>query len=325
MISSKTVLVRGAGVAGLCCAVTLAERGFHVVVTEVGSQVGAGASWKAGGMLAPWCEAEACGFELETLAASSPTWWQQHFPATVMRGTLVLAMARDGRELERFARRTRGHELVGSSQLAALEPDLGSRFTRGLYYPHEGHLDPRTALMALADQLETLGGKVLLAQEAPPNYEFSATVDARGMGSVADVSHLRGVRGEMLLLRCSGVTLSRPIRLLHPRHPVYVVPRTNDIYMVGATMIETSHRGAISLRSAVDLMNAIYSLHPNFGDAEILEMSADLRPSLPDNMPDVSRRGRVVSINGMYRHGFLMSPRLATTVADMVDEICHAV
>ena len=56
------VTVRGAGVAGLACAVELAERGASVEVLErCATLAGAGCSWFAGGMLAPWCELESGG------------------------------------------------------------------------------------------------------------------------------------------------------------------------------------------------------------------------------------------------------------------------
>ena len=60
--------------------------------------------------------------------------------------------------------------------------------------------------------------------------------------------------------------------------------------MIGATMIESAERGAVSVRSAIELLSAAYALHPAFGEAEILEMSADVRPAFPDNEPRVIER-----------------------------------
>ena len=76
--------------------------------------------------------------------------------------------------------------------------------------------------------------------------------------------------------------------------------------MIGATMIESAERGAVSVRSAIELMNAAYALHPAFGEAEILEMSADVRPAYPDNEPRIEERDGRIFVNGMYRHGFLL-------------------
>src|SRR3546814_8201131 len=72
----------------------------------------------------------------------------------------------------------------------------------------------------------------------------------------------------MLVLRSREVTLTRPVRLLHPRIPVYLVPRGEGRTMVGATMIESASRSPVSARSLMELLGAAYAVHPAFGEAE---------------------------------------------------------
>jgi len=120
------------------------------------------------------------------------------------------------------------------------------------------------------------------------------------------------------VVRCRDVALARPVRMLHPRIPLYIVPRGDGLFMIGATMIESEQRGPVSVRSAVELLNAAYALHPAFGEAEIIELGADLRPAFPDNLPQVRREGRVLHANGLFRHGFLLAPDLARQVADTI-------
>ena len=132
------------------------------------------------------------------------------------------------------------------------------------------------------------------------------------------IGGLRGVRGEMLLLRTPEVALSRPVRLLHPRIPVYVVPRADHFFMVGATMIESDAAGPVTARSMMELLNAAYALHPAFGEAEIVETGVGLRPAYPDNLPRVKRKGSEISINGLYRHGFLLAPAMARNAAELI-------
>ncbi len=316
MSGAPSVLVRGGGIAGLACAVTLAERGARVTLAEAGPAIGAGASWKAGGMLAPWCEAETAPPGLTELALPSLDWWRRQVPDTVFAGTLVLALSRDRAELDRMARRTEGHRPVDAAGIAALEPALADRFARGLFYPGEAHLDPRRALPALGQRLLALGGRILTDQPDPPPGLFAHHVDARGLGARAALHDLRGVRGEMLLLRVDGLALSRPIRLLHPRFGVYLVPRADRVVMLGATMIESEERGAPRVRSIMELLSAAFALHPGFGEAEILEIAADLRPSFGDNMPRIEQAADGLHVNGMYRHGFLLAPALAMQLAD---------
>jgi glycine oxidase len=143
-------------------------------------------------------------------------------------------------------------------------------------------------------------------------------VDCRGLAARNELPDLRGVRGEMLVVRTRDVSLSRPVRLLHPRIPLYIVPRGDGVFMIGATMIESEERRAVSVRSAMELLNAAYTLHPAFGEAEIVELGTDLRPTFPDNLPCIRRNGRVLHANGLFRHGFLLAPWLARQVADAV-------
>ena len=80
--------------------------------------------------------------------------------------------------------------------------------------------------------------------------------------------------------------------MLHPKRPVYIVPRGDGLFMVGATMIENEERSRVTARSVVELVNSAYAIHPGFAEAEIVEMGSDVRPAFPDNLPRLTRRGR---------------------------------
>jgi glycine oxidase len=123
----------------------------------------------------------------------------------------------------------------------------------------------------------------------------------------------------MAVVRAGDVHLSRPVRLLHPRFPLYIVPWGADTYMIGATVIEREDFGAVTLRSALDLLGTAYAVHPAFGEAEVLELSAGVRPAFPDNVPRIVVKGRRLMVNGAYRHGYLMAPALARIAADLLE------
>jgi glycine oxidase len=311
------VTVRGAGVAGLACALELAERGATVEVLERSvALAAAGCSWFAGGMLAPWCELESGGPLIARLGEEGIAWWRRRFPATARLGTLVVAHPRDTGELVQFARRTAHYETVGADALAALEPELAGRFGSALYFADEAHCDPRAALGGLLARALELGVSVRFgvdADEMPPAGR--ELLDCTGLAARRTLTELRGVRGEMLLVRAPEVSLTRPVRVLHPRIPVYVVPRGERVYMIGATMIESDAPQRISARSLLELLSAAYALHPAFGEAEILETGIGLRPAFPDNLPRLRRVGGALYVNGLYRHGFLLAPALARRAA----------
>ena len=137
-------------------------------------------------------------------------------------------------------------------------------------------------------------------------------MDTRGVGSQACLPGLRGVRGEVLRVACPGVALRRPVRLMHPRYQLYVAPRPNHEFVVGATELESEDTGPVTVRSVLELASALHSLHPAFGEARVLRMSAALRPALDDHRPTLVQQGGVWHLNGLFRHGYLCAPALVT-------------
>jgi glycine oxidase len=322
------ITVMGAGVAGLACAVELAERGADVEVVDRGERLGASAcSWYAGGMLAPWCELESAEPLIAKLGTESIAWWRERFPGTVLNGSLVVAHGRDTGELANFSRRTEKFEWLDGDSVASVEPDLRGRFNKALFFKDEGHLDPRAALAFLAQRLEELRVPIrfgVTVAVAPACWGAPSSarqvVDCTGLAARDVLTDLRGVKGEMLVLRLRDISLSRPVRVLHPRMPLYIVPRGDGLFMVGATMIESDQPTRISARSMLELLSAAYALHPAFGEAEIVEIGTGVRPAFPDNLPRIRWYGDVLYVNGLFRHGFLLAPALARRVAGILLE-----
>jgi len=322
------VTVMGAGVAGLACAVELAERGADVEVVDRAEKLGpASCSWYAGGMLAPWCELESTEPLIAKLGAESLSWWRDRVPGTVLNGSLVVAHGRDSGELNQFSRRTEQFEWLDAEAIGRLEPDLAGRFNKALFFKDEGHLDPRGALQALVRRLEELRvpirfGVTLAVAPACWGAPSSARqiVDCTGLAARNVLTDLRGVKGEMLLLKLRDISLSRPVRVLHPRMPLYIVPRGDGLFMVGATMIESDQSTRITARSMLELLSAAYALHPAFGEAQIVEIGTGVRPAFPDNLPRVYWHNDTLYVNGLFRHGFLLAPALARRVAGILLE-----
>lgn len=309
------ITVRGSGVAGLCVAAELTARGHQVTVTDPHHGPGAhGCSWWAGGMLAPDCEGFSAEEPVVRLGRSAADWWQAQGAEVVRRGTLVVALGRDRHELDLFARRAANHRWLDREGIAEAEPQLADRYDRALMMTEEAHLNPRATLTALQDRLTAKG--VCFTDKTQTDGQV---IDCTGLAARDALPDLRGVKGEMVILRASGVTLTRPIRLLHPRFPLYVVPRGDGVFMLGATQIESGERGRATVRSVMELLSAAYALDPAFGEAELLEIGVDARPAFPDNLPRLTRVGDTLYVNGLFRHGFLLAPAMARMTAEALE------
>ena len=313
-----TLRIAGAGLAGLVCGYELARRGARVVLYERAPTLGAASVARfAGGMLAPWCEAATAEPEVVTLGRGAADWWAQVTEVT-RRGTLVLAPPRDRAELSRFARRTEAHRLVDDAAITALEPDLAGRFSQGLHFAQEAHLDPSRALQDLARGIAAHGGEIRHGTDAPRQIDIDCT------GMAAPLPDLRPVRGEMAVLHCPEVSITRTLRLLHPRAPLYLVPRGGGTYMIGATMVESSSDRPATLRALTELFSAAFALHPGFAEAAVIRSGAGLRPAFPDNLPRLTCQEGTWHLNGLYRHGFLLAPAMAQRLADtLIPETGH--
>lgn len=304
------VTILGAGVAGLWAARTCLAHGMDVrLIDRAGGPGAQGCSWWAGGMLAPDCEGAVADPRVVAHGRAAADRWRDVTPVTT-EGTLVLAPARDRGELARFARRTGRHRWLSRAGLAALEPDLAVTHGQALFFAGEAHLDPRAALADLAADLRARGVVVECAAAVPEMFR-GPVLDCRGLAANGEVSGLRGVRGEMVVLQTEDIRLARPVRLLHPRHPLYIVPRAGGVFMLGATQIETEARGMITARAVLELLSVAYALDPRFAEARVIETGADLRPAFEDNVPRVVARDGVLHLNGLFRHGYLMAPVLA--------------
>jgi glycine oxidase len=310
----SSINIVGAGIAGSWQALLFARAGYDVTVHERGdaAMMQATSHW-AGGMLAPWCEREGSEPVITRLGIRSLDLWREHVPETPFNGSLVVAHPRDRADFDRFARLTTDHSRLDADGIAELEPSLDGRFREALFFPGEGHVEPRSVLPQLHAKLTAAGGTIKFGSDCEPDDlagENGIVIDCRGLGARNRHPDLRGVKGEMIVIETPDVQLSRPVRFLHPRWTLYVIPRDGNRFMLGATSIESEDTG-VSVRSALELLSAAYAVHPAFGEARILEFGAGLRPAFPDNLPRIAVEATRISVNGLYRHGFLLAPALA--------------
>lgn len=339
-MSTLHIGIAGAGLAGRTLAWRLLRAGCRVSLFDARARGDlATASMTAAAMLSPLAELAVSDDAVFALGQRSMQLWPQWIgeladaglPVYFRReGTLVVAHAPDQSSLAHFtglllhklpeAVRAQVHTLDAAA-LARAEPALAGRFGNGLLLDGEGQLANDQWMAALAVEIDRLGGTWLEGQAvdavrddhiecAGQTYGVDVAVDARGVGAKESWPQLRGVRGEVLTVECPGVSLQRPVRLMHPRYQLYVAPRPHHQFVVGATELESEDAGPVTLRSTLELGSALHSLHPAFGEARVLRLAAALRPALDNHRPTIAQRHGVWHINGLYRHGYLCAPAL---------------
>ncbi|MGF6525231.1 glycine oxidase [Variovorax sp. PvP013] len=338
--------ILGAGLMGRLVALALARRGCRVDLHDArGPEAEGAAARVAAAMLAPLAESAVAPAPVVRMGRHALDRWPRLLadlagtapPVFFQReGTLVLWHRQDAGEAERFSRvleRTRGWigddlppmRRLDAAGVVALEPALrGSRFAQGLFLAGEGQLDNRALLAALRAALETAPG-VTLHWHSPMSPDdldpgpAERVIDCRGLGARPQWEALRGVRGEVIRVHAPDVALSRPTRLLHPRYPLYIAPKPGGVFVVGATEIESADMSPASVRSTLELLSAAYAVHSGFGEARILEIATHCRPTLPDHLPALRWSApRVLQVNGLYRHGFLIAPALLDMALELL-------
>lgn len=304
------------------------------------------AGYTAAAMLAPMAEAFSASRLVTRLGHDSMALWPQllqELPEPVFfqqQGSLVVSHPQDRGDYLNFINHLQrnlqdtalANELTNcdAQQLHSLEPELPEPFQVGAHLPSEGQLDNRALYQASAQALleSAIDCRVNTPVEHIENNrvyfdsqseEFDWVIDCRGLGAHGSLPQLRGVRGEVIRLHAPEVNFTRPIRLMHPRYPIYIVPKPNNEYVIGATEIESHDDSNISVRSTLELLSAAYSLHPGFAEARILETLTSCRPALPDNEPVIGIGKQLLQVNGLYRHGYLIVPALLQEVIDTLN------
>ena len=284
-------------------------------------------------MLSPVAELVSSSPRVGRLGMDSITLWKEWLgelgeeSALRHEGSLLVAHHRDAGELGRvrasIAAKSQGDKerviALDKEGMADMEPALG-HVHHGYFLPDEGCLDTDKVMDTLRKACEDSGvvwndkarvdsvGNKTISQDGQERT-FDWACDCRGLGAAGDLP-LRAVRGEIIHLHSKDVSISRPVRVAHPRHPVYIVPRMGDRLLVGATEIESSDNTPLSVRSALELLGTAYGLIPALAEARIVDTRVGLRPALPDNEPVCSVDDGKIAVNGLYRHGFLAAPAL---------------
>ncbi|AIJ47748.1 FAD-dependent oxidoreductase [Comamonas testosteroni] len=342
--ASSKIAILGGGLMGRLLSLALAQRGHAIDLYDAHGPQGDGAAARvAAAMLAPLAESAITEPGVVRMGQHGLKRWpeliaqlEQHV-FLQQNGTLILWHRQDQGDAARFFGLLEKNRRINPSlpamqektgaALQDCEPALQGRFNQAVYLPGEGQLDNRQLLTALVDKLTALGvqqhwesprevGDFRPGEAGQPDFVF----DCRGLGARTQWKQLRGIRGEVVRIHAPEVTLQRPTRLIHPRYPIYIAPKEDHLFVIGATEIESDDMSPASVRSTLELLSAAYTVHSGFAEGRIVEIATQCRPTLPDNLPAVRLlTPRVMEVNGLYRHGFMISPAMLDVVLELLD------
>lgn len=331
--------IAGAGIMGRLLAFALCDIGWQVTLFEQ-HEGDTNCSSVAAGLLTPVSELDRADILIFHLGqASIQTLWSRILQACnasscfQQSGSLVLHHPRDAAEWGHYRRRISSQldnsasyvQALSHDALMQLEPEL-VKFEKVYYFPGEAHIDCQALMPALMRYLDAQGVEchmnTTVLSLAPGEmvtsarqHVFDMVFDCRGLGAGSMFKDLRALRGEMIGLHAPEVRLQRPIRFLHPRYSLYIVPRPGQMYLIGASEIEAEDHTPISVRTTLDLLTAAYYIHAGFAEARIVKTVTHCRPTLSNHLPRIQYTEGLMAVNGLYRHGYLIAPALA---AEMV-------
>lgn len=342
------VLVVGAGIFGLSCALACAERGMAVTVLERFAP-GAGASGGVVGALspflpAPWNPKKQA--QLDALVAGEAYWGRiaeisGHEPGYARVGRLIPLATAEARE--RAAEMARGAaevwpepftwELVAPADLPGWIARDAAPFG-AVRETLSARLTPRAALAAQVGALSALGGRLQVGTEvvgladggvrtAEGMVRAEAIVLATGSGG-ADLTEGvigrkvagRHVKGQAALIACD-----------QPRMPLifsdglYVVAHGDGSVAVGSTSESSWASPDETDGELEDLIARARMLCPDLARAPVALRWAGLRPRAPRPDPLIGPLPGAPGVfvaDGGYKIGFGMAPAVGEAIAGMI-------
>lgn len=321
------IAILGAGLSGRLLAMRLVDLGASISLFDPDFSGQQSCGYQAAGMIAPISELTRGEPLLAILGVLSLKMWP--FYSKKLKdsinlnrsGTLWLAHAREKNALMH-------HLLPLKSQIEfqwRIKDDLQKvvscklQCAGGINIEHEVYVNPRhffrSSLEYLKEQCQLIPRKISLNDRCLDQFDW--IIDTRGLGALDSFKTLRGIRGELLRLKFY-TDLKCMIRFFTQHGIYYLVPHGHEEYVLGGTEIETDASDPVTVDHYLDLLATVTHFLPDFRQAQLLSYQIGMRPVLPSGLPFLKMAKNRLSINGLYRHGFLLAPFFVEWVAFLV-------
>lgn len=332
------IAILGSGLMGRIMAIRLFESGFTnlTLIDKDAIDCSKSPAMIAAGMLSSLNESVMGGKIIYQLGKESVKLWRKYLSNLGAnhllndRGTILIASPKFNKEMAHHIAKINfntslniSYPLLSKANLKSLEPELD--FNNAYFLPDEGIVDAKKVMDTMQEYLWSKINWRFSSEVTSINSfgnitvngkkeNFDLIIDCRGLGAKAIYPQLRGVRGEIIKVYAKEVNITRAVRLFHPRHNIYISPLEENNYIIGATEIEAIDYSNVSVRSTLELLTSAYYIHSGFAEARIISLKSNCRPTLIDNLPKIKVVDKLIAINGLYRHGFLLAPSIAEEV-----------
>lgn len=339
------VIIIGGGLIGLSIAFELIERGVKITIIEK-DKIGKGASWAAGGMLAPQSEGldgEFLNFCLESRnlygdfikrieekTLKETGYWKC--------GILKLAFSKEEaqkikQDVERFKRLGLPALWLDRKALEKEYKNLGDEVIGGALYKEDSQVDNRTLCNALANYVKQ-NAKVLentkVLKIDDKNGKFNKLITDKGefkadlcvlsagawSGEILDIP-VFPLKGEMLALDIQKDEIDKVLY----SSKAYLIPR-RDFHrlVVGATQENVGFKDGNTAYGTLKLLRGSINTLKNLAYKNIQELWFGYRPSTPDELPILGDSGieNLVLATGHHRNGILLAPITAKIISEYI-------
>lgn len=335
----KRVVIVGAGIVGLFCAVRLAKAGVRVTLVEAEiedlSVLAPGASAAAAGMLAPLEHMPAA---LGGLAFQSLDLWRALQAGAEWAdgvrfdgGVVVAANAAEAETLSAQARSLgRGVNALSPSQFRK-HTGFDVRIDHALLVEDEGVADPLRVMSGLFMQARALGVTLAYrrdASEVSPHrvethegdvYEADAVVLAPGAWATDALKQAAPALGHVSPAKGHIAPVALPPALqANLRAPGFYLARRREDSVLGATLQPGVYRRDVEPARVAELFAAAEALLPG-AVSPAGRAWTGIRPMSPDGWPMAGDGGKGVLVAaGHSRNGWLLAPLTAEIISAYV-------
>ncbi|MDQ7038957.1 MAG: glycine oxidase ThiO [Aquificota bacterium] len=334
------ILIVGSGVVGLSTALDLALSGERVTVVTRNYEEGA--SWVAGGMLAPLSE-ELEG-DLLDLSVDSLNLYGDFIGRVEEVSGIKVFFEREGilrlgveeeelgevyRRAERYREMGFKVEKLGPSEIRAEEPYLSEKIEGGVLYGDEGNVDAEKLMDALLIAMNQLGVRIVVDDVVEVEKRDRRVESVKGLKDVYRADFYVFATGSW-----SRATLNLPVfpvkgQILKVKGPEprkvcysrisYIIPKEGYV-LLGATSEDAGFDTRNTLEGVGSLIDGAVKVMPSLKEAELLDIKVGFRPGTPDGKPIFDAGDNYLVLVGHYRNGILWAPVSSRIALDLIQK-----